>query len=211
MSEAIELYLADGRTAGIFYCSECRIVHKTEGEAQACHGVRLCECGAPCERYRSQCHECQSKQWLEESEKKEAERFAKASKIPANEYNGGWVFSEDHDRYFDSVEALLEYIEDDGEEGETAPEYVWACKDIGVPQAHIDSIMENCLDGMWEDADGSDLNGVEELQAAVDAFNEANKSISVYQVDYKTAILIDSGKPNEKTREEGTRPSDAGD
>jgi hypothetical protein len=32
VSEAIELYKQDGSTAGIFYCSECRVVYRTKDE-----------------------------------------------------------------------------------------------------------------------------------------------------------------------------------
>ena len=72
------------------------------------------------------------------------------------------------------------------------PEYVWACKDVGVRKVSTDWIYENLLDGMWEDADEGDLNGREELEAAIAAFNKANESISVYEPDYTTAILVGS-------------------
>ena len=47
---------------------------------------------------------------------------------------------------------------------------------------------------MWEDAAVDDLNGVDELQTAVDAFNEANKSVTVWMVDCSTAILVEPVK-----------------
>jgi len=48
----------------------------------------------------------------------------------------------------------------------------------------------NLLDNMWDDADTSDLNGVEELEAALKAFNEANESVQMWEVDYSTAIMV---------------------
>ena len=54
------------------------------------------------------------------------------------------------------------------------PAYAWACRDIGVRLATTESMIESILDEMWEDADENALNGVEELEAAVCAFNEAN-------------------------------------
>jgi hypothetical protein len=44
---------------------------------------------------------------------------------------------------------------------------------------------------MWEDAELGDLNGVDELQAAIDAFNKANRPVVCWMVDYSTAILIE--------------------
>jgi hypothetical protein len=184
MSEAIELYKADGTTAGIFYCSECRCVAKTETEARNCCGQMLCECGKKIERkFYRECNDCQWERQKKESAAKEAERFEKAKKITEAEYAGDKVFVGDD--YYDSVEDAVDgYLE--GQE----PEYVWACKDIGVPKATSEGIVEHLLESMWDDADHNDLNGLEELDAAIEKFNEANKSVSVYTPDYSTAILV---------------------
>ena len=91
----------------------------------------------------------------------------------------------DGNEYFNGLEEL------EGDYFDSAlPEYVWACKDIGVTQATTDSLYENMLENMWEDADVNDLNGVDELEAAVTAFNEANANISVWEPDYTIAVLI---------------------
>lgn len=186
MTEAIELYKQDGTTAGIFYCSECRCVYKTKVEAENCHGERLCVCGKKIEmRYDSECHDCRSKRWNEKSRRKEAERFEKAKKITESEYTGSFVFGPD-DKYYEDIESAIDqYLE--GQE----PEYVWACKNVGVVKATAENIYENMLENMWEDADHNDLNGVEELEAAVEAFNKANESVSVWEPDYTTAILVE--------------------
>ena len=189
MSEAIELYkkLEDGSMAatGIFYCSECRVVHATESQAQRCHGETLCACGEKIEdRYGDLCPKCRTKKWKDEGSTREAARFEKATKISEADYKGEMVYLDD--RYFSDVEdAIDDYLP--GQE----PEYVWACKDQGVPFANTESIYENLLENMWEDADVSDLNGVDELEAAVKAFNEANRSITVFVPDYSTAILVE--------------------
>lgn len=183
MSEAIELYKKDGTAAGIFYCSECRIVHKTEAEATNCHGKRLCACGKAIEhKYQSDCTECRSKQWREQEAIKERERFDAAVKINVSDYKGDMVNI--GDKFYEEIEDAIDQFLP-GQE----PEYVWACKNVGVPLADSDSIVENCLEGMWEDADARDLNGLAELDAALAAFNEANRSIRVFQPDYTTAIL----------------------
>lgn len=185
MSEAIELYKQDGTAAGVFYCSECRAVFPNQNQAQACHGERICECGKKIEqRYRDRCNECDSREWRAKCAEKELERYEKAEKIPWSAYKRGMIY--DGDNYYEDLEDVLDKYEE-GQE----PEYVWACKDIGVRKLHVEDVLENILEGMWEDADGGDLNGVVELDTAIREFNEANESISVWEVDYSTAILVE--------------------
>lgn len=189
MSEAIELFrkLEDGSmvATGVFYCSKCRTVFPTESQARRCHGEVLCACGEKIEdRYGDLCPKCRMKEWKARDDAAEVQRFEKATKITEAEYKGEMVYLDD--RYSDCVEdAIDDYLP--GQE----PEYVWACKDQGVPLANAESIYENVLENMWEDADVSDLNGVDELEAAVKAFNEANRSITVFVPDYSTAILVE--------------------
>lgn len=191
-TEAVELYKQDGTSAGVFYCSECRCVYAAKEQAENCHGDRLCSCGKKIDqRYRSLCNDCDQRDWKEKERIKEAERFEKAQKISDTEYKGGMVYGPD-DRYYEEVEdAIDQYLE--GQK----PEYVWACKDVGVIKATTESLYENMLENMWEDADVHDLNGVDELEAAVEVFNEANKNISVWEPDYTTAVMIAKGAPHE--------------
>ena len=182
---AIELYKQDGIASGVFFCESCRIVYSNREDAEWCHGERICACGAKITQgYRQKtCSECESKVWKEKERKGEAKRFEAATKIAAADYKGEHVYLDN--RYYDSVEeAIDEYLE--GQE----PEYVWACKNVEVTKASTESLYENMLENMWEDADVSDLNGVDELEAAVQVFNKANESISVWEPDYTTAILV---------------------
>jgi len=185
---AIELYkkLEDGtmKACGIFYCSECRIVANTKEDAEWCHGPHLCACGEKVtQSYRRICDRCQSKEWREKEEAREAERFEKAEKITEDEYTGEHVYA--GDSFYESVEyALNSYDEGCG------PEYVWACKPRGLPKVGIEDVVCNLLDNMWEDADESDLEGLPELEAALEKFNEANEHIQVWEPDYSTAILV---------------------
>jgi hypothetical protein len=187
MSQAIELHKFESgeyKATGVFYCSECRCVYPNEAAADNCHGEHICDCGNRIDqRYYAKCSACQSKQWKEEQDAKERERFEKAEKVTYADYKGGMLF--DGDRYHDDLEALEDHLFD-----APLPEYVWACKDVGVPKANSESIIENMLENMWEDADHNDLNGLAELDAAIDAFNAANESINVWEPDYTTAILL---------------------
>jgi hypothetical protein len=184
VSNAIKLYKQDGTTAGIFYCSECRCVYKTESEAANCHGEKTCACGKVIERrFYEKCNACDDREWREKRIAEEFARFEKAKKITDSEYTGDMI-SDGENFYSDLEDALDRYLE--GQE----PEYLWACKDVGVPKASAEGIYDHLLENMWEDADVNDLCGIDELEAAIAAFNEANKEVHVYQVDYSTAILV---------------------
>jgi len=170
MSTAVELYKKDGTTSGAFYCSECRAIFGDETQAKNGHGERICECGNKIDqRYYEKCSACQSKQWKAEQDAKERERFEAAEKIPYADYKGEMLYY--GDRYHADLEALEDHLFD-----VPLPEYAWACKDVGVPKATSEEIIEQLLAEMWEDADHNDLNGVDELDAAIDVFNKANES-----------------------------------
>ena len=188
---AIELYKKqdDGTMSptGIFYCSECRIVHSSKDQAEWCHGEHKCACGASVTKghFQHMCEDCARKDWKAKDEAQEAERFEKATKIKSSEYTGDHVMCGDK-FYYSVMDAIDQYL--DGQE----PEYVWACKEHGLPKVDLEDVTCNILDNMWEDADESDLNGIEELQAALDAFNKANESIQLWEPDYSIAILVET-------------------
>ena len=190
---AIELYKQDGTTAGIFYCSECRIVHLTKEEAEFCHGERICACGKKIESIhsrQSKCGDCDNLEWREKMHKQEAERFEKSKKITEAEYTGDHVYC--GDEYYDSVEDAIDQYDERQE-----PEYVWACQDKKLPTVDLEDVTCNLIDNMWDDAGTSDLNGIEELEAALKAFNEANESIQLWEPDYSTAILVPENRERE--------------
>ena len=185
---AIELFHGDGESSGIWYCSECRSVHTQQRTAQSCHGVTHCEdCGKELGKrqpyYRTQCDECSNKEWRDKQAKAEFERYTKAVKIKASEYTGPQVFFNDH--YYETVEDAIRH------RGTEPPEYVWSAKDIGLKKATMEDLVDRILEEAWEDADINDLNGTEDLQKAIDAFNEANAAVSVYMVDYNEALVLD--------------------
>jgi len=112
------------------------------------------------------------------------ERFAKAKKVEAWD-GGAWL----GDRYFSTMDELCDHLESEGEEW---PEYVWAaCPTTVISTLDVADVVENHIsDRGWEDMETSDLNGVAELQAALDAFIKANEGVVSYLPDFKTAILL---------------------
>lgn len=119
----------------------------------------------------------------------EAKRFEAATKLDQWD---GWVT--DGDRYWDCVEAYLDERGDeilDAGEGEIVP-YLWAAKPRQViPSLDVSDVADHYIDNVgWEDMEISDLKGLPELQAALDAFVKANGNIVSYWPDYTKAIML---------------------
>lgn len=118
-----------------------------------------------------------------QSERRDAARFEKAAKLDTWE---GWVT--DGDTYWDSVETYLDQREDNDWEHT----YLWvAVPQRVIPHLDVGDIVEHWVtDRGWEDMDTDDLEGVKELQAALDHFVEINKMVVSYVPDYTRAVLL---------------------
>lgn len=191
---AQELFHASGKPTGIFHCEKCRIVHRTKEMADACCDPKCGICGVTVGNYSVYCDACVKKR----EEEREAERYAKAEKL---ETWDGWVYCEGYgyqDGYFDSIDSLLECLDESAdEEGFVRPTYAWCCEPDQIVRASFDSIIDSIE--FAEGQDASDLEGVKELQAALDAFNKANESVVTYSADYKKAVAIPAAEPEGAT------------
>lgn len=183
---AIELFHADAKSAGVFYCAKCRYVARSKDDADKCCEPTKCRyCGKPSGRQHWLC--CDACQKIND-EKKESERFQKAKKV--TEWDG-WVYLDGtgRDGFSESVAEFRENWEDDHECDEL-PEYVWACKQNHFAVADVSDITERIADNAYEDFEPDDLNGLDELKSAIEKFNEANKDIVSYEPDYNIAVLL---------------------
>ena len=83
-------------------------------------------------------------------------------------------------------------IEDGSEEA--VPLYLW----VAEPQqviTHLDAadVTEHLIcDRGWEDMGLDDCEGTKELQAALDAFVEANAGVVAYHMDQTRVVLLDA-------------------
>jgi hypothetical protein len=197
---AVELFHQDGHSAHVWYCDKCRHVADTKKKAEECCTGRLCSCGKPVRHYSIRCDECDSRDFKAKCEREENERFEKATKVSANDWTGDQCYYEDH--YFESVEDFMEWAENNFVKWAENnfvnpshyPNYIWQASNQGVRKADIEDVIANCVDSLWEGAGCDDLNGVAELQSAIDAFNKANESVTVWMVDYSTAIVLEGFK-----------------
>jgi hypothetical protein len=193
---AIELFHQDGKSAKVFYCEKCRIVAKTQEQAEQCCRPLKCDmCGNDTERYYFRCRECRDK----EDAQRERDRFEKAEKLKLTEWDGP-VFSDSvagsNDGFFTSISELLERCADEIEAGEddsgmaNIPDYVWASKSNQFVNADLGDITERISCDAYKDFNPADLHGLDDLKKALAAFNDANKHFVSYEPDYTKAILI---------------------
>lgn len=184
---ATELHLKDGKSAGIFFCAKCRHVAGSQHLAEQCCNNYLCsKCGKDVgSRMWLVCEPCRDAADLE----KERERFEKSEKL--TEWNG-WVYLEGTGRegFSESLSDFYDNWADDHDEGGELPKYVWACKANHFVRADVSDITERMCDDAYEDFEPDTLNGLDELKAALDKFNEVNAAVCSYQPDYSKAILL---------------------
>lgn len=184
----IELFHQDGRSAGIWYCPTCRAVLRSFDDS--CCRERTCACGALTgSRYASQCDICRK-----EAERKAAEkRLADAEEISIDGYSD-WVFVDGlghKDGFFESLDDLSEWLDEehDPEEMGPRPEWAFVCNSQPPQRVDIGDIIEQTFSDSFEEADEHAVQ-TEPLEAALDAFWEANKHIVSWTPDYKKKIRV---------------------
>ena len=189
---SVELFIAGGKSAGVFACGQCKIIHKTPADAEQCCDWKCSKCGAKTERFSTQCSSC----WNVVRAEGHAKRLAAAELV--TEYNG-WICCDSgcgsQDGYFPSIEDYVDYIFDEGwgdpefEDSPAWPEFVFTCE-RDIKEIDVSNVIENlCSDG-YDEMD-EHLKGVKELGAAIDAFNLLNENaLTCWSVNYKKKIAV---------------------
>lgn len=197
--QATELFHQDGRTAGVWYCGECKIVRRTEKEAAECCRPYVCTyCGTdvPRKNFRTACPDCIRKR----SNAMEALKFKEAEKVTSWD---GWIFSEGHgEEFFREPEDLFDWIEGQRDEGDDTPlpTYAWTCDPVQFARLEIGDLTERiCESGdAYEDFDPETLDGIPELEAALEEFNRANEKVVSWRPNYRRALVFNSSEKGER-------------
>lgn len=188
MAEPIILVRADDpdKKPLLYACGGCGSVHspniylareevRHETALTAARDCYNCKTHNECKYCGSEC----PKGWLACDPCRFQKKLDAAVEVPDN---GGPYCKFDGDTYYDSLEEAA----DDG------CEWVSPCN-ITYPQIDADSVLENLLDNMHEDASTDDLDAVDAFYAAVEAFNKAQKTRSWWGDD-KRKIKVPSHK-----------------
>lgn len=188
---AQELSRPDGQQSSVWHCGKCGSVfggrdNPAIGQtlAEACCRPKICECGAEVARYRTACQACLDRHQRE----KTAAQMVAAEKLDTWD---GWVYWEGRgwkDGYFDSLEELHEWYDDQDEEFRPElPLWVFVCKKVPFDGLDVSRLIEMCTEDSFEDAAGR-LSGIPELTTAIEAFNKANVGLVSYTPDFKYAV-----------------------
>lgn len=175
-----ELFLSDGKPAGVWFCSKCKLVHGQLLLAERCCDPKCSKCGVSCQPYYTLCAEC-----LRESHAlRERELFKKAQKIPEHEWSGGVFLGE---TFYSSVDDMRDYESD---EDLSHIHYVWSAAPEKFVHIDVDSVIDGILEHGYDGFDSDDINGVAALKQAIDDFNEANRDNLSYSDDKSKAIIL---------------------
>jgi hypothetical protein len=180
-----ELFHADGRSAGVFFCGECKLIYRS-GElelAENCCKPWKCDtCGAPTEKYWTACRECRAKVQRD----KDQAQWEKAEKVLAKDWDGP-VWNTADDSYHPDLGDLIDDWVCDHERGEPLP-HVYVC-DADTMKFDAERMIEHALEEHYEDAsDDISQAAHEELQQALDAWTDKH-GVTSYHPDYKRAVI----------------------
>ena len=184
--DPVNLLLPDGTPSLVWACGACKLVAADESRARKCCVPIPCtHCGEPTESkyrhgYESARHdECERR----DRARRDMARIERAEKL---ETWDGYVW--DRGDYHESLEVYVDHLADTLAPADW-PEWVHVCK-VSHPRIDAGHVLENVLELGWEDMDYDDLNGVKELEAAIEAFNKANESVNVYDADMRRVVRV---------------------
>lgn len=178
--KAFELYTKEGKQTGVFCCGECKIVHRTQKDAESCCVCADCGVNTRLE-YKTVCGDCSKKRYAKqqaEAIQKEVEILNKA--VEVTEWQYVWF----NEKMYSDLESL---IDDCGIEENVIPEFVHLMKPIMFTGFQIDRLLDEYTENiMVDDIDSNEVErlliGYAELKKAVCKFNDSNKSIIIYWV-----------------------------
>lgn len=167
-----------------FACGECGSVYSSKESALYCHQIQICD----------DCGQETSKGWVRCSPCRDKKMWAEAEEIQAWD---GPVFDDSREKWFESYDEAIEYFEDlAADPDENIPEFLQPCTQEPFRGLDLDSAIESMCEEMFEDAHDH-LDGIDELQKAVDEFNKKNERLKSWWADSKKKIRVDL-KKNEK-------------
>lgn len=109
--------------------------------------------------------------------------------ISYTDYKGGMIFDDSSWKFFDDLESIKDYYNALNKE---IPQYVYGTR-FQCIKYNLTEMLEETYEDMADDVTNfieNHVKGVEELQAAIDKFNELNKEIGNYYWDWNTVVEL---------------------
>ncbi len=189
----IQLHKSDGTRLKIFACGVCNKVKADEAAAEDCCVQPPCTyCGKPVDRVKEHYQKFHWECWRGDAHNREMKRLEEAALV---EYDGNMLYAEHlpggREGYYTDMESLLDEIADyEPEEGDEPLVMFAFCTTPRLHNLDLGRILENATADGYEDMEDH-LTGIEELGAAIDAFNARNKqALTGYEVDYKRKVAV---------------------
>lgn len=174
---AQQLQKPDGTPVDSWFCGECgQLMGDREYAERHCTEGKCCYCQQPCGKGNYYHDGCRLNDY-----------FEKAEKLTVWD---GWVFLDDcghRDGYFTDAGDFVEWWQQTRKE--PLPQFVFIAEPQEFPGLNLDDVLESMCDEMYEEA-RLHLEGEDELQVAVDKFNEANAGNGGYMYNEKRVLLL---------------------
>lgn len=202
-----QLLQPGGEPAGIWVCARCLSCFgqvrdaKRRGSEFDQHNAEQCcaptcpDCGIAVHRTYGRCDSC------EKAHRKAHVARQIDAAVQVDTWND-WVYWRNwgtRDGFFESVEALLEWHGDhlqDADQPDPLPEFIFTCDEIPFPKFTTDGIVETVEDELGRE---DEPDGLDELQAALDAFTAANAGRKSYTPNYGRAVRVRPASAEEPT------------
>lgn len=190
----IQLIRQDNRKpVSIWACGKCGYTSFAEDIADSCCApCKTCGGETP-SIYPGECSDCRWNRIARQEKARLADLASKAKRDPS--WND-WVFSDEYsggsDGFFESPKEFMEQLNDDIDRDPdlVRPEFVWATVSRPIVNISVDDVLSLITEDRPENWDEGDLNGVDELKVAIEAFNAANPSL-MYEPDRKVIVPLD--------------------
>lgn len=190
---AIQLIRPDnGLSVRIWACGNCGDTNEAKGLVDLCC-CPCATCGGQITRGdMGKCWECRRKQFASNEHARFARLAAEAKRDP--DWTG-WIYSDEYnggsDGFFESPEDFMERLTEDIDRDMELrrPEFVWATTSRPIVNIDADDVIGLITDDRPENWEESDLSGVDELKAAIAAFNAANMAL-MYEPDFKVIVPL---------------------
>lgn len=176
------------KPARVWACSACGRLYGEVNKDLAESCCVCSHCGKEMDR-KEEYSTTHKRCWSERQAERERQQLEDAQLV--TDYDD-WVFT-DHgwgqDGYFPSPEQAAEELDDQLEDHDDWPEFMFCCREIPFPGLDVGDIIENLTCNMFEEAD-EHLVGINQLAIAVAEFNKANAGLISYMADRKRKAAI---------------------
>ncbi len=185
--QAIQLRYPDGSPAAAFFCGNCGMLYcgLNSDAADWCCTCSVCHKSLgesnPNQRGIYSHPDCERRKRTAIT----AQRLERATEV--ENYSGPvYCESSNKDGYFATLNEFVETFMD----ASSMPEFVHTCKTVPF-QLDIDNILENEADHHHDDI-YDNLDGVNDLEKAIEIFNQRNLTTVSWEVDYKHKVRVPS-------------------